>query len=217
MSSNPWVTSSNSRVTSSDPRLRNIRVKRKNTKFKNIEFHDFTVSNETILATKQEFFFAKVAPVQSITDIVLLGFSLILLPWMFISYYIIIYFFVKNFFWMFIFQRIRYSNVLICLWLRNRSSIKYVRNYGNGEGSFKMLTDGYRGRGVSPFMCTYALTLSLFMFLSCGVLFYLQKFNITFIQKGCVCQKWLFFSNEINFCWNEISFFLIQIAFPNQN
>ena len=33
-----------------------------------------TVSNEPILATKQEFFFAKVAPVQSITDIVLMGF-----------------------------------------------------------------------------------------------------------------------------------------------
>ena len=33
-----------------------------------------TVQNETILATKQEFFFTKVAPVQSITDIELLGF-----------------------------------------------------------------------------------------------------------------------------------------------
>ena len=33
-----------------------------------------TISNENILATKQEFFFTKVAPVQSITDIVLLGF-----------------------------------------------------------------------------------------------------------------------------------------------
>ena len=33
-----------------------------------------TVSNGTILATKQEFFFKKVAPVQSITDNVLLGF-----------------------------------------------------------------------------------------------------------------------------------------------
>ena len=57
-----------------------------------------TVSNETILATKQEFFFTKVAPVQSITDIVLLGFWLILLPWMFISSYTTIYFFVKSFF-----------------------------------------------------------------------------------------------------------------------
>ena len=33
-----------------------------------------TVSNETILATKQEFFFTKVAPLQSITDIIILGF-----------------------------------------------------------------------------------------------------------------------------------------------
>ena len=48
-----------------------MRVKRKNSEFKNIEFHYFTVSNETILATKHEFFFTKVAPVQSITDIVL--------------------------------------------------------------------------------------------------------------------------------------------------
>ena len=33
-----------------------------------------TVSNENILASKQEFFFTKVSPVQSITDIVLLSF-----------------------------------------------------------------------------------------------------------------------------------------------
>ena len=33
-----------------------------------------TLSNETILVTKQEFFFTKVAPMQSITDIVLLCF-----------------------------------------------------------------------------------------------------------------------------------------------
>ena len=52
-----------------------MRTKRKNSDFKNIEFHEFTVSNETILATKQEFFVTKVAPVQSITDTVILGFS----------------------------------------------------------------------------------------------------------------------------------------------
>ena len=33
-----------------------------------------TIKNETILATKQEFLLIKVAPVQSIADIVLLGF-----------------------------------------------------------------------------------------------------------------------------------------------
>ena len=57
-----------------------------------------TVSNETILVTKQELFFTKVSPVHSITDIELLGFLLILLPGMFISSYTAIYFFVKNFF-----------------------------------------------------------------------------------------------------------------------
>ena len=39
-----------------------------------------TVSNGTILVTKQEFFLTKVAPVLSITDIVLLVFLLVLLP-----------------------------------------------------------------------------------------------------------------------------------------
>ena len=79
-----------------------------------------------------------------------------------------------------------------------------------------MFTDAYRGRGVSRLMCTCALTLSLFMFLFYGVLFYLKKFNPSFIQKGCVCQKWLFFSNEINFCCNEISFFYFKLLFQTK-
>ena len=73
-----------------------------------------TVSNETILVIKQEFFFTKATPIQSITDIVLLGFWLILLPWMFMSSYTTIYFFVKNFFSNGCISVIRYSNVLIC-------------------------------------------------------------------------------------------------------
>ena len=77
--------------------------------------------------TKQQFFFTKVAPVQSIIDIVLLCFSLILLPGMFVSYYIIIYFFVKNFF----FECLYFSEYdirmfLFVFWLRNRPSIKYT-------------------------------------------------------------------------------------------
>ena len=55
------------------------------------------VLNEKLLATKQEFSFKRVAPIQSITDIVLLGFWLMLLSWMFISYYSNIYFYVKEF------------------------------------------------------------------------------------------------------------------------
>ena len=57
-----------------------------------------TVSNKTIPATKQGFSLTKVSPVQSITDIILLGFWLILLPWMFILSYTTIYFLVNIFF-----------------------------------------------------------------------------------------------------------------------
>ena len=128
----------------------------------------------TILVTKQEFFFTRVAPIQSITDIVILAFWLILLPWMFISSYTTIYFFVKIFF----FECLYFSEYdirmfLFAFWLRNRPSIKYVRNWGNGGGSSKICTGAYRGRGVSCLTCTYALSLFLFMFLSYGVLFYL--------------------------------------------
>ena len=55
-----------------------------------------TISNETILATRQEFFFTKVAPVQSITAILVLDFLLMLLSWMFILSYTSIYFFGKE-------------------------------------------------------------------------------------------------------------------------
>ena len=54
-------------------------------------------SNQNILATRQEFFYTNVAPVQSITGIVLLDLWLMLPSWMFTSSYTIIYFFVKSF------------------------------------------------------------------------------------------------------------------------
>ena len=53
-------------------------------------------TNKTILATRQEFLFTKVAPVQSITDIVLFDFWLMLFFLMFISSYTTIYFFCKE-------------------------------------------------------------------------------------------------------------------------
>ena len=40
-------------------------------------------------------------------------------------------------------------------WLRNRLSIKYVHNWGNGGGSFKMCADAYRGRGVEKLVIRY--------------------------------------------------------------
>ena len=57
-----------------------------------------TVSNETIPATNQEFFFTKLAPLQSRIDIALFDFLINTAPLHVISFYNIIYFFVKKFF-----------------------------------------------------------------------------------------------------------------------
>ena len=104
----------------------------------------------------------------------LLGFSLMLLLGMFISNYTITYVFVNNFFF---FECLYFSAYdirmfLFVFWLRNRPSINYVSNKGNGGGWSKIFPDAYRGRGVSRFMCTYALTLSLFMFFHVFSCFY---------------------------------------------
>ena len=94
------------------------------------------VSNETLLATGQEFFFTKVARVQSITDIFLLDFWLILLSWMFISSYTPIYFFVKKFIFLNVYISVyamymRYA--FICFLVEKGPPIKYVRSWwGNG-------------------------------------------------------------------------------------
>ena len=47
-----------------------------------------------------------------------------------------------------------------------------------------MFTDAYMGRGVSRFMCTYALTLSLFISLSYGVLWQQVTVSIRFFHLG---------------------------------
>ena len=84
-----------------------------------------------------------------------------------------------------------------------------------------MPTAAYKGKGyVRVQMCTYVLTLSLFVFLAAcllyGALRYLEKFNLTFIHIKCVLQKRLFFSNKISIC-RYGKLLLIQIIFVNQS
>ena len=99
-----------------------------------------TVSNETILATKQEFSLTKVAPIQGINDITS-GFWLILHSWMLIWSYTTIFF--SNVY-------ISVNKIFECsyffFWLRNRPFIKDVRNWGMEAGSCKMYTGVYRGK-----------------------------------------------------------------------
>ena len=106
-----------------------------------------TVSNETILAPKQEFFFTKEIPAQSITDIVLLGFWLMLLLSMFISSYTTICFFVKIFFLECLyFSEYGIQMFLFVFRLRNSPSIKYVRNWRNGAMVIQWM--GWGGGGL---------------------------------------------------------------------
>ena len=48
------------------------------------------------------------------------------------------------------------------------------------------------GEGITLHVYVRALTLSLFIFLSYDVLFYLLKFNLTFIQKGVFARNGYF-------------------------
>ena len=50
-----------------------------------------------------------------------------------------------------------------------------------------MFTDTCRGRGVSRVMCTYALTLSLFMFLSYGVLWQQVAVSVRLLFTWILC------------------------------
>ena len=120
---------------------------------------------------KQDFFFTKLVPLQSVNHILQFGFWLILLH--VVSHTLLPFIFPKELFFLkFIFKWIRNWNVLICFLFENRESNKYVRSCGNGGGVIKNV---YRflqeERSITPHM--YVRTYTLFMFLSHGALFYL--------------------------------------------
>ena len=131
-------------------RSSSISLDRHGSKIRKVSRCGPAVSNGTIPATGQEFFFAKVAPVQSITDIVLLDFWLMLLSWIIFSSYTIIYFFVKNFFffWSSYVSEYDIRNVFL---LRKEPSIKYIRNWwGMGDHpKCVQLRTGWRARQAS--------------------------------------------------------------------
>ena len=105
----------------------------------------YAVSNETVsnIPATMQVLFTKTALVLRITDIVLLDFWLLLLPWMFISSYTTIYFSVKKLFYlMFLSQWMRYSNVFVCFFIENRGHqlSTYAAGGTMGGGSSKIGT-----------------------------------------------------------------------------
>ena len=112
----------------------------------------------------QEFFFTKVAPIQNITDIVLLDFWLMLVSWMFVSPYTTTYFSVKKF----IFSNVYISvnTVFECLymvfgWERGHQLCTYAAVEGMG-GSFKLCTVADRVMGChASCVCTNIWTFQI--------------------------------------------------------
>ena len=116
-----------------------------------------------------EFFFAKVAPVQSITDIALLDFWLMLLPWMFVLSYFTIYFFVKIL--------LSVNTIFRCFFRENCHSLSTYATGGDVGGSFKMLAAAYRGKRMSCLMLPHVLTAFFHVFGSILVLSCLVSFT----------------------------------------
>ena len=65
-----------------------------------------------------------------------------------------------------------------------------------------------------PASCVRSHLYYLFILLSYGVLSFFCRNLITFIQIGFVCQKWLFFSNEIKFVMKYVFFALKCFSEP---
>ena len=87
-------------------------------------------------------------PTVSKMQIVLLGFWLILFPWMFISSCTTIYFFVKIYY--ISVNAIYECSYLFFFWLRNRPSIKNLRSWGT-EGVMQNVYRCTHGeRGITP-------------------------------------------------------------------
>ena len=127
-----------------------------------------TVSNETILATRKDFSLTKVAAVQSITDIVLLDFNWCCSPEC-LFYPTLPFIFAKKFILsdVYISENTIFEYLYVSFWLRKVPSITYLRNWKLVGDRGRVIQNVYsclQGEVVARLMCTYALTLSLFMF-----------------------------------------------------
>ena len=81
---------------------------------------------------------------------------------------------------------------LFVFWLRKRHPLTMYVTRGMEGDHPKCLQMRTGGEGITLHVYVRALTLSLFIFLSYDVLFYLLKFNLTFIQKGVFARNGYF-------------------------
>ena len=147
-----------------------------------------------------------------------MSFLLILLS--FISSNTTIYFFVMNYFF---FECLYFSEydiwmLLFIFWLRNRPSIKYVRNWGNGGGHPKCVQVRTGGEGYhTSYARTHLHALTHFTLLWCLGASTVLWCLVLFVEiwpylhsKTVFLSECLFFSYEINFCCHKINFFTLS-------
>ena len=136
-------------------------------KIRKVSIYRPALSNETILATRQEFFITKLAPVQSITGIILLNFWLMLLSWMFTSsytIYIYIYFFFLKEIYFFEWLNFSEYDIWMSFWLRKGPSIKYVRKWWGMGRHPKCVQLRTRAGSVTShvYVCTHTISFLVF-------------------------------------------------------
>ena len=131
---------------------------------------------------------------QSITNIVLLDFSLVLFSWMFISFYATI----SNVY-------ISLNAIFECLnmffgWKRGHQLSTTTQLVGGWGGSSKMSTAAYTGGDFTSHVFMFLAT-----FLSYIIMFYLLKFNLTLFKKD-VFFKNCYFLHRDQFLssWNKL-------------
>ena len=126
-------------------------------------------------STSYEFKFTKEAPIQSITDIALLGFSLILLPGMFISYCTIIYFFVYIYIYIFSNVYISVNTIFQCSCLSFGWEIGHPLSMYAARGMEVVIQKGERDITLHVYVRTYTISFHVF------VIWYLVLFVVIWI------------------------------------
>ena len=125
-----------------------------------------------------------------------------LLSWIFVSSYATIYFFVKkiHFFECLYFHEYDIRKSLYIFWLRRGSSIKYVWNWWGGGKIIQNANSCVKWDGVPRLMCTYALALSIFMFLAAYCLimscFICRNLTSPLFKKLCLSATVIFLQQD---------------------
>ena len=132
-----------------------------------------TVSNETILATRNQVFFYKSSSLRSITDMILLGFWLILHPGMFISPYTTIYFFEKKIFFSNVYISVNtifeYSYLYFCWEIDHPVSMYVTKGMERGHPNCVQVRTGGEGYHASCARTHLHYLFSCFRLVSCFI------------------------------------------------